>query len=273
MSLSLLGLFDDYTRKVHGLLQNDCTKGKFLGYKFRKRFNFGSEFLTFVRNQNLCRLQWKEAVDECQRLKVSLDKSESQNSDLEKALTRARMILHEQKERANAAEAARDEMVRFLCNGCSHKLWGFCFVFRSSECPKFFAFWRVSCILVGNWRMILGSNWTGWWPVRMGKLDSVVLVVAWIVCTPGLMLSMKSTPLVIFFLWAVLDMRRYFFSVGDLLSDVSMSRSDDTLSLDTSDRMTRLKKPRRSDNVFEEVPAKRRRSARLSACGVCSVAY
>lgn len=49
-----------------------------------------------------------------------MDKSESLNSDLEKKLTRARMILHEEKERANAAEAAKDAMVGNFINGCSH---------------------------------------------------------------------------------------------------------------------------------------------------------
>lgn len=35
----------------------------------------------------------------------------TQISDLERKLTRARMILHEQRERANTAETERDELV------------------------------------------------------------------------------------------------------------------------------------------------------------------
>jgi len=70
-----------------------------------------SEFLTFVKNQRKCQIQWREAVDECVRLKSELDKSLSQIVEYESKLASARAILHREREQAVAVALERDELV------------------------------------------------------------------------------------------------------------------------------------------------------------------
>lgn len=70
--------------------------------------------MTFVNNQEQCRIKWKESVSECIRLKAELDICNTRISEFEKKLNGARVLLDMEKKRTSRAEKERDELVSII---------------------------------------------------------------------------------------------------------------------------------------------------------------
>lgn len=68
----------------------------------------------FVKNQEQCRLKWKESKEECVRLKSELDKANSKITKLEKMLNSARISLDRERKNTIEARSERDELVIFF---------------------------------------------------------------------------------------------------------------------------------------------------------------
>ncbi|KAF7992949.1 hypothetical protein HCN44_005730 [Aphidius gifuensis] len=89
--MSIIATFDELVQCTNALVDNSCE----------------TEFLKFVKSQEIVREKWLAAVVECEQLQKALEKSKNETIDLERKLFHARRLVDDEKKKRRIVEVQK----------------------------------------------------------------------------------------------------------------------------------------------------------------------